>query len=130
MQLDEREVKVVDSKTGGVKGTKLARFSLIPSEFLWALAEHYGVGARKYAQRNWERGYAWSLTVDAMQRHVHKFLMGERYDAHLPDCPPDCTEHTGSHHLIAAAWHCVALYTFDTRRIGTNDVAPALKDEA
>jgi hypothetical protein len=116
------EVKVVDPITGGVKGTKLARFSLIPAEFLWALAEHYGKGAKKYEDRNWEKGYNWGYTVDALLRHVMQFRMGERYDLHKHDCHPDCTEHTGSHHLVAAAWHCVALFIFDIRNIGTNDL--------
>ena len=122
MRDSEAEVKVVDPKTGGVKGSKLARFSLIPSEFLWALAEHYGIGAKKYAKRNWERGYDWGLTLDAMQRHINKFVLGERWDNHLPECPEGCAEHTGSHHLIAAAWHCVALFIFDTRKLGTDDI--------
>lgn len=116
------EVKIVDPVTGGVKGSKLARFSLIPPEFLWALAEHYGKGEKKYAARNWEKGYAHGLTVDALQRHVNLYMMGERWDDHKPDCTADCAEHTGSHHLIAAAWHCVALFIFDIRGIGTNDI--------
>src|SRR5712691_8117614 len=72
-----QETRVVDPQTGGAKGRKLARFSLIPSEFLWALAEHYGRGSEKYADRNWEKGYAWSLCVDALQRHLHQWLTGE-----------------------------------------------------
>lgn len=119
--IEVKEVKVVDPKTGGVKGTKLARFSLIPPEFLWALAEHYGIGEKKYAARNWERGYKWGFTIDALERHLTLFKLGRRWDVHNPDCPKDCLEHTGSHHLIAAAWHCVALYIFDTRKIGTDD---------
>lgn len=105
------ETRITDPSTGGEKGQKLARFSLIPSEFLWALAEHFGKGAQKYADRNWEKGYKWSLTVDALNRHLHQFLQGERYD-----------KETGSHHLIAVAWHAMALFIFDVRRIGTNDV--------
>lgn len=105
------EKREVDPRTGGEKGSKLARFSLIPPEFLWALAEHYGVGARKYADRNWERGYKWSLSVDALERHLTQFKLGEWTD-------PE----TGSAHLIAAAWHCVALFIFKIRGLGTNDL--------
>lgn len=105
------EVRVIDPTTGGEKGQKPQRFSLIPVEFLWALAEHYGVGARKYADRNWERGYKWSLSLDASERHKAQFLLGERFD-----------KETGSHHLIAAIWHLVALYIFDMRNLGTNDI--------
>lgn len=107
------ETRVTDAVTGGQKGQKLARFSLIPSEFLWALAEHYGRGASKYADRNWEKGYKWSLCVDALQRHLHAWLQGERND-------PE----TGSHHLIAVAWHACALFVFQVRGIGTDDVTP------
>lgn len=105
------EIRVTDPKTGGQKGQKLQRFSLIPREFLWALAEHYGIGAHKYADRNWERGYAWSLTQDACERHYSAWLLGERAD-------PE----TGTHHLICAIWHLVALYIFDVRKVGTDDV--------
>lgn len=105
------EVRVTDPVTGGQKGSKLARFSLIPPEFLWALAEHYGVGARKYEDRNWERGYKWSLSVDALERHLNQWKMGENRD-----------EETGSHHLIAVAWHACALFIFQLRGLGSNDV--------
>lgn len=105
------EVRIVDPKTGGEKGAKLQRFSLIPTKFLWELAAHYGKGARKYADRNWERGYKWSLSEDAAMRHYNLWRGGERFD-----------EETGSHHLIAAAWHLIALFIFDDRKIGTDDL--------
>lgn len=105
------EVRVVDPSTGAQKGKKIARFSLIPSEFLWALAEHYGRGALKYADRNWELGYSWSLNVDALQRHLHQWLLGEDRD-----------DETGSHHLIAVAWHTCALFIFQLRGLGKDDV--------
>jgi len=107
------EIRVVDPKTGGQKGSKLARFSLIPRDFLWALAEHYGRGARKYEDRNWEKGYRWSLSVDALDRHLSLWLLGEDND-------PE----TGSSHLVAVAWHAVALWWWHRRGLGTNDVRP------
>jgi hypothetical protein len=45
-----KEERIVDPKTGAEKGMKLARFSLIPPGFVWALAEHYGKGAKKYTR--------------------------------------------------------------------------------
>lgn len=105
------ERRITDPTTGGQKGSKLARFSLIPSAFLWALAEHFGKGASKYADKNWELGYRWSLCVDALDRHWHQWRMGETYDIE-----------TGSHHLIAVAWHACALFIFQLRGIGTDDL--------
>lgn len=95
------EERIVDPTTGGEKGRKLARFDLIPTGPLTALAEHYGRGARKYADRNWERGYQWSLTYAAMMRHAVAFWGGE-------DLDPE----TGSPHIIAVAWHAFALAEF------------------
>lgn len=111
MDASEEEIRVVDPTTGGEKGQKLARFSLIPADWLWALACHYGVGARKYADRNWELGYSWSLSLDAAHRHLGQWLMGEKHDAE-----------TGSHHLIAASWHLIALWWFEAHGKGTDDI--------
>lgn len=105
------EVRVIDPKTGGEKGIKPNRYDLIPSEFEEALACHYGEGAKKYADKNWERGYRWGLSYRAARSHLNLWQRGERYDSE-----------TGSHHLICAIWHLVALYVFDLRKIGTDDL--------
>jgi hypothetical protein len=112
------EVIVTDPETGGKKGQKLQRFSLIPRDFLWALASHYGVGAKKYEDRNWERGYKWSLSQDAAERHLNQWLEAVR--TQQPQMKYD--EETGTHHLIAAIWHLIALFVFDKRDLGTNDI--------
>ena len=105
------ETRVTDPTTGGQKGSKLARFALIPADFLWSLAEHYGRGAFKYEDRNWERGYKWSLSLDALERHKVQWLLGEDND----------TE-TGTHHLICVAWHAIALWWWQKRSKGTDDI--------
>ena len=104
------EVRVTDPNTGGQKGSKLARFDLIPPDALWQLAEHYGRGAQKYDDNNWRRGYAWGLSYAAMMRHAWAFWNGENIDAE-----------TGSSHLVAVAWHAITLLTFQTEQLGTDD---------
>lgn len=99
--MDKTETRSVDEKTGGQKATKLARFDLLPATPLIELAEHFGKGSRKYADRNWERGYNWSNSFAAMQRHAWLFWDGEDYD-----------DETGSAHLIAVAWHALVLREF------------------
>lgn len=105
------EVRMVDAATGGEKCSKKARFDLIPPQPLWALAEHYGVGAEKYADRNWEKGYRWGLSMAALERHLYLWKMGERID-----------KETGSNHLTAVIWHAIALYEFERRGLGTDDI--------
>lgn len=91
----------ITSNTGGQKGQKLARFDLIPVDALWELAEAYGRGSEKYEDRNWERGYDWSLSYAAMMRHANQFWSGEERD-----------EETGIHHMASVAWHAMALFHF------------------
>lgn len=103
MTRDPTEVRTTDPDTGAAKGVKLARFDLIPARPLWLLAEHYGKGCVKYADRNWEAGYSWSKSFGAMMRHAWAFWRGE-------DIDPE----TGSPHMIAVAWHALALVEYAT----------------
>lgn len=95
------EVRVVNYKTGGEKGRKNERFDLLPYAQLAEVARHYAKGAAKYDDHNWRKGYDWSLSFGAMQRHLAAFWEGEEID-----------EETGSHHLAAACFHCLALLLF------------------
>jgi|SRR3954463_3762959 len=108
----DEEVRSVEPSTGGIKGVKLDRYDLIPPLPLNMLARHYGIGARKYADRNWEKGYKWSKSFAAMMRHAWLFWWGEDYDNHYANCPENCVDHTGSHHLVAVAWHAFAMLEF------------------
>lgn len=86
------------------------RYDLLPPEALDALATHYGAGAKKYADRNWERGMAWCKCFASMMRHSWAWMRGE-------DIDPE----TGSHHMIAVAWNAIAIFTYYQRRIGEDD---------
>lgn len=106
----------VTSETGGEKGQKLARYDLIPVDALKQFAERYGYGAMKYDERNWERGYNWSLSYAALQRHANQFWNGEEFDPDYPD----------SHHLAAVLFHAAALlhYTLNKDKFGEFDDRP------
>lgn len=106
----EDEKRVTNARTGGQKGRKRARYDLIPPQAMHALAEHFGYGAEKYEDRNWERGVDWSLSFAAMQRHLWAWWGGE-------DADPDGT----STHLAAAMWHCAALITYTTTHCELDD---------
>ena len=103
----------VTSETGGEKGSKLARFDLIPPDALKAVAEHYGRNTAefggKYADRNWESAYPWHLSFASLQRHAQAWWGGEELDEE------------GQPHVSAMAWHALALLTFSLRGIGEDD---------
>lgn len=89
------------SSTGARKEIKLARFDLIPVGPLTQLAEHFGRGAKKYAARNWELGYEWSLSYNSLNRHLLAFWGGE-----------DIDEETQSPHMVCVMWHAAVLLEF------------------
>lgn len=98
-----KETRVTDPNTGGQKCSKEERFDLIPVAPLTELARLYGRGAQKYETRNWERGYKWSLSYAAMQRHANLFWSGESVDPQFPNC----------HHLAAVVFHAMAMMEFE-----------------
>jgi len=95
------EIRATDPNTGAQKGRKLAQQSLIPPKFLHELAELFGRGAEKYDRHNWRKGYDWSLSYDALCRHLNLFWDGVDYD-----------EETKAKHIVNVAWHCCVLATF------------------
>lgn len=87
-----------------------SRVDLIPPEFIEALGRHYGAGAKKYAERNWEKGMSWSRCYASALRHMLAFWSGEEFD-----------EETGSPHVICAAWNMAALHWYKRYGKGTDD---------
>ncbi len=94
------EERVVSS-TGGEKGQKEERYDLIPGKPLEKVARLYGRGAKKYSESNWRRGYDWSLSFAALQRHIWQFWNGE-----------DMDEEMGMEHVACAIFHALALLEF------------------
>ena len=129
-----QEVRII-SETGGAKGSKLARFDLLPWDALTLLAEHYGRGTFKYDDRNWEKGYKWGLSFSALQRHLTAHWNGDIYDldpylygvdaegeplfteAEIRAMPDD----QKVLHITAVMWHAACLTAFFLRGIGEDD---------
>ena len=81
--------------TGAVRDTRegKGRFDLISPFALMRLARWYQEGAKKYSERNWEKGINFSRYLDSAFRHLTKFLMGMEDEDHL----------------AAAAWNIFAI---------------------
>lgn len=107
------EERITNTVTGAEKGRKDERYDLIPVGPLAELARLYGAGAKKYPPRNWERGYDWSLSYAALQRHANAWWGGEEMD-------PE----TGTSHMAAVAWHAFALMQFAVEHRELDDRAP------
>ncbi len=99
--------------TGSQRDTRdgKGRFDLVPAYALTRLARHYEAGARKYQDRNWEKGQPLSRYLDSMIRHSFKFLGGSRDEDHL----------------AAIAWNALA-YIETERRIECGILPKELDD--
>ena len=78
------------------------RYDLIPVGPLAEIAKVYTIGAKKYADRNWELGIKWGRVYAALLRHVTAWWKGEQLD------PKD-----GQHHLASVAWCALALMEYE-----------------
>lgn len=110
MQRTGSETRVTDPTTGGQKGQKPERFSLLPFEALDEVLRAYHYGSTKYSDHNWRKGYKWSLSFDACMRHLTAFWMGEDKD-----------EESGLSHLAHAGWHVLCLLWFWLNGKGMDD---------
>jgi len=117
--MKDDETRITDPKTGGEKGQKLAQLGALDPKSLLEVAKVAGFGAKKYARYNYVKGFAWSLSYDAMQRHLLAFWDRQ-----------DTDEESGLYHLAHAAWHCLALLTFQIRGLGTDDRLSVAAEDA
>ena len=84
------------SATGAEKGQKPCQLSSLPPHAMEQLGAVYGYGASKYAPHNYRKGYEVSKSVDALFRHVLRFLDGQ-----------DLDEESNLSHMAHASWHCL-----------------------
>lgn len=81
--------------TGSMRDTQdnKGRYDLIPSSVLKRLAQHYENGARKYAERNWEKGQPLHQYYNSALRHLEAIK-----DADISE-----------DHFAAAIWNVAAM---------------------
>lgn len=60
-----------------------SRPDLIPGGVMLRVGEHFGMGAEKYGERNFEKGIPSSRTLASLCRHVEQFKAGDDSEDHL-----------------------------------------------
>ncbi len=77
------------------------RFDLIPPLAMAEFARVYTIGAKKYEDRNWEKGLKWGRVFRALIAHAFKWWAGEKRD-------PD-----GQHPLASVMWCAATLMQYE-----------------
>lgn len=86
------------------------RLDLLPVGPLLKVGEVYTIGSKKYDDRNWEKGIAWSRCYGAMLRHIFKWWSGESID-----------KQDGQHHLASVVFYAFALMEYEDTHAEMDD---------
>jgi hypothetical protein len=95
-------------ETGAVRDTHegKGRCDLLPAAAILRLSKHYEAGAKKYADRNWEKGQPISVLLDSGLRHLFKYLDG----------------YVDEDHLAAAVWNILGAMQMEVKHRELQDI--------
>lgn len=96
------------------------RLELIPPEALFAIGEILTFGAKKYEERNWEKGMPWSRVFGALMRHMWAWWGGDELTTRN-FLFGDLDSETGRSHLWHAGCCIMFLIVYEERSIGEDD---------
>ncbi len=113
-------IKGVDPTTGAKYDDGKLRMDLIPGQIIEGLAAVYTMGAKKYDDRNWEKGILYGKIYAAVQRHLQAWWRRD-----------ECDKESGLNHLWHAMWGCGALafYSLFPFKYAKFDDRPSHYDE-
>lgn len=98
-----RDMTLKETPPEGRKNdTGKLRYDLLPVLPLAEVANVFTIGAKKYDDRNWEKGLKWGRVFGAMMRHAWAWWRGETHD-----------KEDGQHHLASVAWCALVLMEFE-----------------
>lgn len=86
------------------------RADLLPVDSLLEISKIFTFGAKKYGDRNWEKGMNWSRIYGALLRHIFSWWLGEDKD-------PETKET----HLAHAGCCIMFLLAYEKRGVGLDD---------
>ena len=82
------------------------RLDLLPACAILRVARHFEAGAKKYSDRNWEKGIPVHSFIDSALRHLMKYLDGQNDEDHL----------------CAAAWNLLCAMWTEEKRPDLQDI--------
>lgn len=111
------------AETGAVRESLGATYTRhIPLEAIAAAAASFEYGAKKYSDRNWEKGLPWQQMIDSLKRHVEDFERRRDYD--------DSEDGSDLHQVCMIMASAMMLTASVIREIGTDDRIIGVDDNA
>lgn len=111
-------LKSLSEPTEGIKyDTDKLRLDLLPADVMREVAKVYTFGAKKYGDRNWEKGIAYHRAYGAALRHMTSWWMRE-----------DLDDETHIHHLAHAICELEFLLAVELRNMKQFDDRPVYKE--
>lgn len=89
------------------------RLDLLPACAILRVARHFEAGAKKYSDRNWEKGIPVHSFIDSALRHLMKYLDGQ----------------DDEDHLCAAAWNCLCAMWTEEKHPELQDIPARRKQD-
>ena len=90
------------------------RLDLLPACAILRVARHFEAGAKKYDDRNWEKGIPVHSFIDSALRHLMKYLDGQ----------------DDEDHLCAAAWNCLCAMWTEEKHPELQDIPARRKQDS
>lgn len=78
--MSKEKEKLEENKEGVRFDAEKQRHDLIPPFAIEQLTKILTFGAKKYKDRNWEKGMQWSRVISSLKRHLHEIEKGNDYD--------------------------------------------------
>lgn len=97
-------------------------FRQVPLEAIAAGAASLEYGAKKYHDRNWEKGLPWQQMIDSLKRHIDDFERGKDYD--------DGDDGSDLHQVCMIMASAMMLSASVIRGIGEDDRLPPVDKNA
>lgn len=117
--------------TGSRRDTRdgKGRYDLIPTHPLRRLARHYENGAKKYGDRNWEKGQPLSRYLDSCYRHLIAVLDGLDDEDHAAAVAWNMFAYMATIQWIEEGKLPVELDDLNRTSVAQKQAAPALLEE-
>jgi hypothetical protein len=97
--------------SGGIKlDNDKIRMDLLPFDAIVGAAKVFTFGAKKYSDRNWEKGMQYMRVFGSLTRHLVAWAMGQNTD-----------KESGLSHLDHAQCCLMMLSAYEKRMVGTDD---------